>query len=1084
MMNVVPITKTKLLVPRPRSDMLSRPRLLEMFYENILEWRLALLTAPAGYGKTTLLVDLAHQIDLPFCWYALDGLDREPRRFITYFVAAIAERFPNFGQASLAALQNMGAFIDWDRLVTAVVNDAFDHIHEHFILVLDDFHFVDEDEDISEFLNLFLQQVDENCHVIIASRRLIALPDLPLMVARSQVGGLDFSALAFQAHEIRDLLLHAYGQDISEAKARLLAAETEGWITGLLLSAQITAPDSAKARPAARVSRIGPYEYLAQQVLEQQPQHVRAFLCRSALLEEFNADLCREILEEIGSIGEAKAFSWQALIDEILERNLFVQQVGEGGRWLRYHHLFQQFLQEQMAREHAEEYERILRRLAAHHAAEQQWERARQIYQQLGDPEAVAALIVQAGQVMLYAAQQTTLAWWIDDLPDAVRLNHPELTSLRATAAVDLGAAARGLDLHNLAVSIARERQAATLLANALARRSGAHRVLGHYQDALNDADEVLGLTGDRPDYLATRAIAHRAKGLALKALGRLPEAINHLRQSQSLNRRLGNATAVAMLDDNLGIVYRAVGNYEQAQSAYERALAYWRANDDLTNQAQTLNNLGVLYHLMGEYLPAGKMFEEAVIGARQIDLTAVEARSLTSIGDLYADLDAPDAALAAYLQARQTVPQDGDSFLHQYLNLSEARIARQKGELIRAEHLLQASAGWLQPGSYEYGLFQLEWGRLHIAGGDGTAAAEALQRAVHFLASNHYILEAACAFFLLATACLLRGRPEETRAALIQTFELAGGLRYRHGLVVIARETPMVLEVVTDESHLSRQAAWLRHDVRRFEDEIPHLRRELRPQITTAPFAPPSITVRTLGTTQVEVGGTVVTRTDWQSPMALELLLLLLAYPEGLTKEAIGLMLWPDTSPANLKINFKKSIYRLRRAVDQAVVTFDEATDRYRFNTNLDYHYDVATFRLKVREGQLVERRSDRVAAYEQALAFYAGPYLPEIEREWALFEREALAQIYRQTALELAELYLVDKAYERTLAIGRRLLDDDPYLEEAHRLIMRLHAAQGNLAAVAQQYELCRRTLHEEMSIQPSAQTVNLFRSLTQSN
>ncbi len=1072
------VTRTKILLPRRRPDLLSRQRLLDLLYD-LLDYKLIIIAAPAGYGKTSLLVDLAHQTELPVCWYALDSLDRDPSRFITHFIASIGHRFPAFGQRSAAALQGTNqASLDLDQMATTIVNEAYEHIREHFLLVLDDYHFVDDSEEIDYFVNQFIQQVDENCHLVTASRTLITLPDLPLMVARSQVGGLSFDELAFRADEIQSLVLQNHHVTMPESVAEELARETEGWITGLLLSTQAMWQGMADRLRVARVSGVGLYDYLAQQVLDQQPIPVRDFLLRTSLIEEFDAELCEAVL---GPAELPDGETWKSLIEAVLRNNLFVLPVGNEGIWLRYHHLFQDFLQARLAQERPDEEARILRRLPAVYAERGEWEKAHALYQRVGDVAATADLIEQAGLSLVKGGRLTTLAEWLDALPADTMASRPTLLSLRGMVAVMLGEVEHGLSLLSQAEAAFRAAGNQSHLARTLVRQAVAHRFLGEYLASLANADEALALAEEDESLRDVWAEALRARGMSLYHMGQVLEAIEWLGQSLATYQELGDEQRVAMLLMELGMAHERAGRYQQALAHYNRALDYWQRTDNIVQQANLLNNLGVLYHLRGDYERASSLLEQALACAGKSGYARMQAFTLSGIGDLYADLDAPHAALTAYRQARETARRIDERFLLFYLDLAEAAIARWKEELALARDLLESAQQLAQQSgsSFEQGLHQLEAGRLALAEDNPLEAIAHLEGAARRFDDGGQQVDSARAHLHLALA--YHYAAEDKQAVfdhLERTFRLASQLDSQHPLVVAGREAKMLLGTIQSDPVVGQQASWLLRQIVQFEQKVPALRRHLRRQAAAVPFASPTLIIHTLGKAQVIVDGKLVTNADWQGQAARDLFLCLLAHPDGLAKETVGTIFWPDSSPSQLKLKFKNAIYRLRQALGQEVVLFEE--DHYRFNRTLDYEYDVEVFWKKLGQAQATTDPGEQAAAYRAAIRLYKGSYLPEIEGDWAWLEREQLAQAYMEAVLTLARLHLEAKEYGVAIEYCRRALAEDPCQEEAHRLAMRVHAATGNRAAVARQFERCRQALLSEVNVPPSSQTTALYETL----
>jgi ATP/maltotriose-dependent transcriptional regulator MalT len=342
-------------------------------FNDLLDYKLMIVAAPAGYGKTSLIIDFAQHTELPICWFSLDAADQDLVRFLAHLIASIKQKFPAFGRKSLAALNSMTQErFDTETFLSVIINEIVEKVTEHFVIVLDDYHLIEESKLVNSFVNRFIQEMDENCHFVIASRTLLALEDMSLLVARNQVTGLSYEDLAFVPEEIQRLLEQNYHRRLTINEATKLAEETEGWVTGLVLSTQLVGVEFPNRNRIAKVSGVGLYDYLAQQVLERQTPEVREFLLRSSLLEEFDPQLCAEV---IGNALQVQA-DWDGLMQEVFQRNLFVLPVGEEGNWLRYHHLFRDFLQKRLLIESPDEFRAIQKRLTVIYTRRGEWERA------------------------------------------------------------------------------------------------------------------------------------------------------------------------------------------------------------------------------------------------------------------------------------------------------------------------------------------------------------------------------------------------------------------------------------------------------------------------------------------------------------------------------------------------------------------------------------------------------------------------------------------------------------------------------------------------------------------------------------
>jgi ATP/maltotriose-dependent transcriptional regulator MalT len=1067
-------TPTKVILPQRRKELFTRQRLINLLYD-LLDEKLILVIAPAGYGKTSLLIDFAYQVDLPVCWYAVDDLDQTAERFFTYFIAALHRRFPEFGEASKAALKAINQFNpDINQLVSVIVNDAYEHIQEHFLIILDDYHLVSNVKEIQAFINRFINEAAENCHLILSSRTLLSLPDLPLLVARSQVGGIGFEELAFRAAEIQSFVLQYYHVTLSDSASQDLARDTEGWITGLMLSAQVMGPEMTNQMRAARVTGVELYTYLAQEILDQQTPDIRQFLLKTSFLEEFDVSLC-------ASIWGSEA-NWRVLINQVIQNNLFVLPVGEAGKWLRYHHLFGEFLRAQFEKEKPDQVEELLRKIAHVYTQREDWARAYSLYSQIGDNSATAGLIEKAGTALIRNAQYAVLAKWIDVLPVEILDSHPSLISHKGTVLLIQGQVDKSLEYLNRAEAAQRENKDHSGLARTLARRATAQRYLGNYQASIRDGLEALELSEGDQELHSVQAEACRAVGVSLQYQGNLDEAHKNLHQALLLYQSVQDEQNTAMLEMELGICCQYQGDTRQAVKHYEQALAYWQSVKNTTRQSFVLNNLGSLHHLSGNYIEAAKLFEQALTLARSNGILRSEAYLLFNLGNLYADLEANDSARDAYQKTREACLTLEDHYLLLNIELAESSLARREGKLSRANVYLITANELVQKSqsSFEQSLWAMEAGSLALAENKSQKALKHLMDAFKLFDEGGQKLEAASTALLLSRAYSLNGDRQTAHSMLGQALHMVSNLESIQPLVVVGRGIKEELKNHVEDVDIGSAAIKLLNRIENFEEQIASMRRRLRPHAATVLLIPPKLSIYALGKSQVKVDGKPVTTTSWvNQKRARELFFFLVTHPnKSLSKEEIGVTLWPDSSSEQLRLQFRNTIYYVRYALGQDAIISNER--RYSFNSDLDFSYDVQEFEHKIGQADKAETPLRKIELLQEAMQLYQGEFYPEGEGSWVMTERQRLAQIQEHSLLALAQLYLEKGEPKTALIQCQSILAENHCMESAHRLAMQAYAALGNRSGIANQYELCKQLLQDELGLEPSPETTELYKIL----
>jgi ATP/maltotriose-dependent transcriptional regulator MalT len=1059
--DIAPLIATKTQVPRRRPDLLPRSRLVNFIHAH-LDRKLILISAPAGYGKTTLLTDMAHDSDLPVCWYTLDPFDQDLRIFLEYLISAIARRFPSFGDRSRSLLQEVtdpGGNIY--PIVATMVQEIYDTIPEYFVLVLDDHHTVGDQEQISEFLDLFVTYVDENCHVILASRTLPALPNLSLLVARRQAAGLSIDELRFTPHEIQTLAQLNHNLKLSLEQAEILAQRTGGWITGLLLMA-VPGWEQAQAEiPLRGRITVDLYDYLSKQVLDQQPAPLRDFLLVSSVLDEVSMDLCTTVLR----VDRAAD-----LIDQVRMRSLFVTEFEGLDHRLRYHDLFRDFLQSSLRRQDEARFRRLTRRAAEVYAALGEWERAVSRYLTLQDYERVADVVDQVAYPLFDAGRWDTLAGWIDVLPEDIREVHPRFLLQRGRIHAERGEHAPALLMFEQA-----ERVFLSIGDNAgasyvLAMKGNLSRFQGQYAKAIEHCREALRLVnGDGPQERFAMALAHKNIGLCQLRMGKLAEGQEALQKALDLYVGLNTPSDVGLVHHDLGLSFELAGDLAAAVDHYQAALQRWQQTGSYGPWANTLNGLGVVYHLQGDYDKALPILNDALTRSQQAGDLRVEAFTWASLGDLHRDLGAYDRARQSYTQALEVANRARVGFIVTYALDALGNTLRLQGELVQARKRLRNAIEHAEDhkSTYEIGLCHVSLGVLAGQEGDRLAAQHHLDQAVELFATGGFQQELGRARLHRAQVAFLAGEEQAALEDLKQSLDLARQLGFDQFLVVDGQQLQPLLRHAAEQGVDGDVLTRLLERIKAHEARV-----AARPGLVIEADPQPALKIIAFGQPQVELDGQGV---QWTLAKSRNLLFCLLMYPLGLRKGQIGEMLWPDHEPNKLDSAFRSTLYRLRRTLFRESVIFEDGV--YSFNWASDYWFDVRAFETLLGEAGQSPKAEQTIALLEKAVALYRGDYLEGVFADWSALERERLRKRYLLAVETLAGLHADRRELRRAIELYQQLLSQDSYREVAHRELMRCYYRLGDRAAAIKQYQICVEILREDLGLDPAEETEALY-------
>jgi LuxR family maltose regulon positive regulatory protein len=718
-----PVLATKLYIPPPRAKIVLRPRLIEQLNEGLSSGRkLTIISAAAGFGKTTLVSEWIASCGRPAAWLSLDEGDNDPARFLIYLVTALQTlglRSPRRGSKVEGIAANIGAGMlgalqssqppPIESILTTLINEITT-IPDNFIFVLDDYHIIDS-KPVDQALTFLLEHLPPQMHLVITTREDPQFPLARLRV-RGQLTELRAADLRFTPAEATDFLNQMMGLNLSAEDIAALEAHTEGWIAGLQLAALSMQGHASRDAASFIKSFSGSHhfvlDYLIEEVLGQQSESIQTFLLRTSILDRMCGSLCDAVMLDSSASG-------QETLAYLERANLFIVPLDDERRWYRYHHLFADLLRQRLQQSGSvAEYhirasiwyeDNSLEIEAFHHAAA------------ANDVERAERLVEGKGMPLHYRGVVGPVLRWLESLPTMVLDARPSLWVMYASL----------LLFNGQSTGIEQKLRAAEASLQSTELDNRTHDLVGQIASMrallaipLNQIETIIAqsrraLEFLHPDNLSVRAATIFALGSAYQLQGDRAAAGQAYIEVLSLCQASGNTMFTLAATTRLGNIQEAENQLYLAAETYQHVLKLF-GDQPQPHTCEAHLGLDRIFYEWNDLDSAEKHSQQSLQLARQVENTGTVASCEVFLARLKLVQGDVAGATAILAEADQFVRQH--NFVGLTLEVAAAQVLTLlcQGNLVAAAHLAQTHD------------LPISRARVHLAQGDPSAALAVLE--------------------------------------------------------------------------------------------------------------------------------------------------------------------------------------------------------------------------------------------------------------------------------------------------------------------------------------------------------------------
>ncbi len=670
---------TKHISPHLRENAVARRALLQRLDESLMSHHL-LLCAPAGFGKTTLLAQWLYRCQQQVAWLSLDDSDNNPTRFLSSLIAALQTLLPGIGKPSLQLLQ-APSVPNWESVLILLINALVETSH-NLVLILDDYHLI-HSRIVHRAVRFLLEHSPPQFHLVLSSRSFPLLPLARLRVAH-QLAVLDATDLRFTIDEATAFLHQTMRLSIADHEVHRLHAYVEGWIAGLQLAAISLQHQPHEKGAVERFTgeHQSIFDYLTNEVLRAQPLEVQTFLFQTSILDQLTESLCDAV------VGKNNG---RAILSRLEQANLFLQPLGNGRQWYRYHHLFRDFLCTRLAQEPPELVQLLHKRAARWY--EQHGDEAEAIKHGLAarDFHWVVAEIERTGERMWTHHEMLLLSQWIQQVPREVQHAHPRLLLLHAWSLRIMGKLPTARACLQEAEAVLQQQSFEGLSGLFSTIRAALMLASGQrMRDVVEAYKCALSLLPDHA--LNWQGAVHIGLGFAYRELGDLPDASQAFANASSILLAIGNIYGAVYASSYLGQIQAEQGQLRLASSTYERAIVLASGDKDAPLPIVAWPHLGLAMVLLERNAleAAAQHIFHAIHWGKQTSDREILTESYLALAKIHCLSRRYDDATALIYLAAQLALEANQPHLLESVQVMRLRLLLHQNNLPAASNLSQ----------------------------------------------------------------------------------------------------------------------------------------------------------------------------------------------------------------------------------------------------------------------------------------------------------------------------------------------------------------------------------------------------------